>query len=59
MCACTPAFRPTLLSMTELNDCTRCDGRGWVEEHEYEGTDEECTICGWGYIGHWHKGDER
>jgi len=53
MCACVLAFRPTLLAMTPLNDCGLCGGHGWVEEHEFMGNEDECTVCGWSEVGHW------
>lgn len=53
MCACALAFRPTLLAMSTLNDCELCGGLGWVEEHEYTGDGDMCTICGWNRVGHW------
>ncbi len=53
MCFCATAFRPVFFSMTLLNDCTRCDGWGWVEEHEFTGDEDDCTICGWSRVGHW------
>lgn len=59
MCFCTMAFRPTLLSLTPLNQCTRCDGMGWVEEHEFTGDDEnDCVVCGWSKVAHWDSAKE-
>lgn len=55
MCACALAFRPTVLAMTLLNDCKRCDGTGWVREHEYTGDEEACTVCGQRFMAHWEK----
>ena len=53
MCSCALTFRPVLLSMSTLNDCDLCGGAGWVEEHEFTGDEDECTVCGWNKVGHW------
>ena len=53
MCFCAVYFRPIVFSMSTLNDCTRCDGRGWVEEHEFTSDGDICTVCGWSRVGHW------
>ena len=59
MCFCAVNFRPVFFSMTPLNDCKRCDGWGWVEEHEFTGDDEkECTVCGWSKRAHWENKHE-
>jgi len=57
-CFCSTEFRPAFFAMTPLNDCKRCGGMGWVEEHVFTGyNDKECTRCGWSRRAHWKKED--